>query len=181
MIYYGTMEEGFYEVDVKSLAVTELYKDGNNARGNRVEHNDTDVNPQNAMLAGAHGKGLYSGQGGMVYSNNGEASQEALQKFDVEAGALAEWNGVEWKIARRNQFVEVTGPGGIMEMPTLKPTPSGLPAGITNRCCWGFVMQKPAGIFIACPKPVTVTTAPMAGIPNGRVSAISEHLKILIT
>jgi hypothetical protein len=113
MIYYGTMEEGFYEVDVKSLAVTELYKDGNNARGNRVEHNDTDVNPQNAMLAGAHGKGLYSGQGVMVYSNNGEASQEALQKFDVEAGALAEWNGVEWKIARRNQFVEVTGPGGI--------------------------------------------------------------------
>ena len=112
-IYYGTMEEGFYEVDVNSLAVTELYKDGNNDSGTREEHNDTDVNPQNATLAGAHGKGLYSGQGVMVYSNNGEATQEALQKFDMEAGALAEWNGTEWKIARRNQFVEVTGPGGI--------------------------------------------------------------------
>ena len=28
-IYYATMEEGFYEVDVKSLAVKELYRDGN--------------------------------------------------------------------------------------------------------------------------------------------------------
>ena len=112
-IYYGTMEEGFYDVDVKSLGVTQLYKDGNNAQGGRVIHEDTGVNPQNATLAGAHGKGLYSGQGVMVYSNNGEASQEALQKFDVEAGALAEWDGKEWKIARRNQFVEVTGPGGI--------------------------------------------------------------------
>ncbi len=27
-IYYATMEEGLYEVDVKSLEVTELYKDG---------------------------------------------------------------------------------------------------------------------------------------------------------
>jgi hypothetical protein len=112
-IYYGTMEEGFYEVDVKTLEPTELYKDGNNAAGRKVEHDDTDVNPQNATLAGAHGKGLYSGQGVMVYSNNGEASQKALEQFDVEAGALAEWNGNEWKLARRNQFVEVTGPGGI--------------------------------------------------------------------
>ncbi len=58
MIYYGTMEEGFYEVDVHSLKVNELYKDGNNAKGNRVEHKDTDVNPQNATLPGAHGKGF---------------------------------------------------------------------------------------------------------------------------
>jgi hypothetical protein len=112
-IYYGTMEEGFYEVDVKMLGITQLYKDGNNAQGGRTNHEDTGVNPENATLPGAHGKGLYSGQGVMVYSNNGEATQEALSKFDVEAGVLAEWNGKEWKTVRRNQFVEVTGPGGI--------------------------------------------------------------------
>ncbi len=111
-IYYGTMEEGFYEVDVQSLDVNMLYKDGN--EGNRkVDADPTDVNPVNATLPGAHGKGLYSGQGVMVYSNNGEATREALQQFDVESGALAEWDGSAWRAARRNQFVEVTGPGGI--------------------------------------------------------------------
>ncbi|MBV5315554.1 MAG: hypothetical protein JZU47_19795 [Prolixibacteraceae bacterium] len=112
-IYYGTMEEGFYEVDVKTLQSTELYKDGNNAKGGIITHKDTDVNPQSATLPGAHGKGLYSGQGVMVFSNNGEANPLALTKFDIEAGALSEWNGKDWKVVRRNQFVEVTGPGGI--------------------------------------------------------------------
>jgi hypothetical protein len=36
-----------------------------------------------------------------------------LKQFDIEAGVLAEWNGKDWKVVRRNQFVEVTGPGGI--------------------------------------------------------------------
>ncbi|MCK3683907.1 hypothetical protein [Maribellus sp. YY47] len=113
MIYYGTMEEGFYEVDVNALNVHELYKDGNNSNGRKVEHDDTGVNPENATLPGAHGKGLYSGQGVMVYSNNGEATQEAQHKFDVKAGSLSEWDGKNWKVVRRNQFVEITGPGGI--------------------------------------------------------------------
>lgn len=109
-IYYGTMEEGFYEVNVHSLAVKELYSDANQKQR---KQNDTDAGPQSALLPGVHGKGLYSGQGFMFYTNNGEGTQEALQKFDVEAGVLAEWDGKEWKVARRNQFVEVTGPGGI--------------------------------------------------------------------
>ncbi|MDX1286253.1 MAG: hypothetical protein R3182_14635, partial [Draconibacterium sp.] len=106
------MEEGFYEVDVNTMIPALLYPDGNKPR-NQGRHIATEVNPENATLPGAHGKGLYSGQGVMVYSNNGEATREALQKFDVEAGVLAEWDGKEWKTARRNQFVEVTGPGGI--------------------------------------------------------------------
>lgn len=109
-VYYGTMEEGFYEIDVHSLAVTELFKDGNVIK---KEHKDTDVNPPNDLLKGAHGKGLYSGQGVLIYSNNGEATPEALKKFDVEAGSLSEWDGIEWKLVRRNQFVEISGPGGI--------------------------------------------------------------------
>ncbi len=109
-LYLGTMEEGFYEVNVNTLETTMLYEDGN------VKHkkkDDTETNESNSLLPGAHGKGLYSGQGVMVYSNNGEATPEALKKFDIEAGSLAEWDGKDWKVVRRNQFVEVTGPGGI--------------------------------------------------------------------
>lgn len=104
-IYYGTMEEGFYEVDVKTLSVKELYPDGNGK--------PQVVGSGNPLLPGVHGKGLYSGQGVMVFANNGENTAEALRRFDVEAGVLAEWDGRAWKIIRRNQFTEVTGPGGI--------------------------------------------------------------------
>lgn len=111
-IYYATMEEGFYSVDVKSLDVDTIYIDGNSIKKRRGE-----LSQANSLLPGSHGKGFYSGQGVAVYSNNGEASHEALEKFDVEAGALAEWDGKSWKIVRRNQFVEVTGPGGIYGNP----------------------------------------------------------------
>ena len=111
-IYYGTMEEGFYEVDVKTLKPTMLFEDNNVTK---KKANDTDGNFDGTLLPGAHGKGFYSGQGVMVYSNNGEPSPEALKKFDIKSGVLAEWNGKdkEWKVIRRNQFTEVTGPGGI--------------------------------------------------------------------
>ncbi len=106
-IYYGTMEEGFYEVDVNSLDVNTLYIDGN------VTRKAGQMEQEAELLLGAHGKGLYSGQKVLVYSNNGETGQAALERFDVEAGALYEWDSEEWKLVRRNQFVEVTGPGGI--------------------------------------------------------------------
>lgn len=108
-IYYGTMEEGFYEVDVHALAVKELYNDGNP----NTEYRKNNPDAVKASLPGVHGKGLYSGQGVMLFTNNGEGTEEARRKFDVEAGALAEWDGKDWKTVRRNQFVEVTGPGGI--------------------------------------------------------------------
>ena len=104
-IYYATMEEGFYEVDVKSLAVTELFKDGNAQKG--------DIG--GSLLPGYHGKGFYSGQGRVVYANNGERGTKALVDPTIQSGVLAEWEGPgkEWRIVRRNQFTEVTGPGGI--------------------------------------------------------------------
>ena len=50
-IYYATMEEGFYEVDVDSLTVSELYRDGNsNPQGGGYA-------PVNDLLPGVHGKG----------------------------------------------------------------------------------------------------------------------------
>jgi hypothetical protein len=106
-IYYATMEEGFYEVNINSLKVKTLYEDGH------MYQEAGDMSNYGRLLPGAHGKGLYSGQGVLVYSNNGETSEEALSHFDIESGVLAEWNGCEWKVIRRNQFVEVTGPGGI--------------------------------------------------------------------
>lgn len=101
-IYFATMEEGFYEVDVHTLAVKELYKDGNS-----TAHMDGD------LLPGYHGKGFYSGQGRVVYANNGELSSLAQSRPDITSGVLAEWDGKDWKVVRRNQFTEVTGPGGI--------------------------------------------------------------------
>lgn len=107
-VYYATMEEGFYAVDVKTLDVDTIYIDGN-----KIPKKKGELSQANALLPGSHGKGFYSGQGVVVYSNNGEATYEALHKFDVEAGVLAEWDGKDWRVVRRNQFTEVTGPGGI--------------------------------------------------------------------
>jgi hypothetical protein len=105
-LYIATMEEGLYEVDVNDLSVVERIKDGNRqpAIGEGID----------SQLPGYHGKGLYSGQGYLIYSNNGENSKEARRDPFVPSGALASWQGEgDWKLIRRNQFVEVTGPGGI--------------------------------------------------------------------
>lgn len=102
-IYYATMEEGFYEVDVHTLEVKELYPDANRDKGGHA----------GKLLPGYHGKGAYSGQGRVVYANNGEVSSEALRRPDVPSGCLAEWDGKAWTVVRRNQFCDVTGPGGI--------------------------------------------------------------------
>lgn len=103
-VYIATMEEGFYEVDVHTLDVRMLYRDANVAEPGTYA---------GSLLPGYHGKGLYTGQGRLVYANNGERSPEALVRPDVPSGALAEWDGENWSVVRRNQFTEVTGPGGI--------------------------------------------------------------------
>lgn len=102
-IYYATMEEGIYEVDVKTLEVTELFADEQKKEG------------RHAALPGYHGKGLYSGHGRLIYANNGDHAAEALKRPDVPSGVLASWDGKseKFEIIRRNQFTEVTGPGGI--------------------------------------------------------------------
>lgn len=106
-ICYATMEEGIYEVDVRSLAATELWRDEQVKEG------------RHADLPGYHGKGFYSGQGVMVYANNGDHAPAALKDPTVPSGVLAEWDGKagEWTIVRRNQFTDVTGPGGILGNP----------------------------------------------------------------
>ncbi|WP_162025870.1 MULTISPECIES: discoidin domain-containing protein [unclassified Lentimonas] len=105
-IYYATMEEGLYSVDVDTLEVEELIMDGNLkqplAKG------------VVSRLPGYHGKGLYSGQGRVVYSNNGQKSAAAKKDPTTPSGALAQWFGEgDWQLVRRNQFTELTGPNGI--------------------------------------------------------------------
>lgn len=118
-VYIGTMEAGFYEVNANTLNTNTLYQDGN-VLGKDNSGNSAQYSP---LLPGCHGKGLYSGQGVMVFSNNGEDSGEAKSRFNIEAGSLSEWNGKEWKVIRRNQFTEVTGPGGIYGNPDPENNP----------------------------------------------------------
>ena len=102
-VYYATMEEGFYEVDVHTLAVKELWADEQRKEG------------RHADLPGYHGKGFYTGQGRMVYANNGDHAKLALSDPTIPSGVLASWDGKAdaFSVVRRNQFTEVTGPGGI--------------------------------------------------------------------
>ncbi|MGL5016640.1 MAG: hypothetical protein ACRDBP_00780, partial [Luteolibacter sp.] len=102
-IYCASMEEALYEVDVKTLEVVELFRDEALKGGRKMN------------LPGYHGKGLYSSQGLLVYANNGEHGKDAKTKPATPSGALAGWDGKSetFEVIRRNQFTEVTGPGGI--------------------------------------------------------------------
>ncbi len=80
---------------------------------------------------GWHGKGMYAGQDVVVVANNGEHDAKwGLKAFEPfayaiantraskdEAGVLAEWSPAAgakaWRLIKRRQFTDVTGPGGI--------------------------------------------------------------------
>ena len=111
-LWIATMEEGFYDIGVDSLDVKTIFMDGNEMQQRKLQ--PTIDSP---ILKGVHGKGFYSGQGVYIYANNGEESQEAMKNPRIESGVLAEFDGKEWKQIRRNQFTEVTGPGGIYGNP----------------------------------------------------------------
>ncbi len=111
-VYFATMEEGLYEVELKGLGVIPLIRDGNPGPLPTGVEDYPQALP--SQLPGYHGKGLYSGQGRLIYANNGERSKEAEVNPATPSGALAEWkSGGDWQLVRRNQFTEVTGPGGI--------------------------------------------------------------------
>ena len=104
-VYYATMEEGLYEVDVNTLKAKCLIRDGN---GGAPKVGVV------SQLPGYHGKGLYSGQGRLMYANNGERHRLVSSDPTIPSGALAEWLGEgDWQLVRRHQFTEITGPSGI--------------------------------------------------------------------
>lgn len=99
-VYYIDMEGSIWEADVYTLDVKKLFK---------------------KPVPGWHSKGGYTGQGRLVVSNNGELAVGSYEDLLVggpaqnedEAGVLAEWNGDQWRIVERRQFVDITGPAGI--------------------------------------------------------------------
>lgn len=111
-VYYATMEEGLYEVDVRSLEVRCLIQNGEFYKApSSVEKYPDAIASE---LPGYHGKGLYSGLGRLIYANNGERSKAAEVDPKTTSGALAQWHGSgDWQLIRRSQFTEVTGPGDI--------------------------------------------------------------------
>ena len=123
-VYYATMEEGVYEVDLETLQVKELFRDDQSGAQGGVPSNRESLRPLMAV-PGYHGKGLYSGQGRLIYANNGEHSEAARRRPDVPSGCLAEWDGKskEWTIIRRNQFTDIRGPGGLIGNPNPETDP----------------------------------------------------------
>ena len=107
-VYFLTMEKGLYDVDVNTLSVTPVYGDGN----------ATTASPR-APYPGTHGKGGYTGQGRLVYANNGEAGWTVARDPHLRgpAGVLTEHSGPNWSepwtTLERKNFTEITGPGGI--------------------------------------------------------------------
>ncbi|WEK34170.1 MAG: hypothetical protein P0Y53_16910 [Candidatus Pseudobacter hemicellulosilyticus] len=104
-VYFFTMEEGLYEVEVHTLAVTTIHMDGNVS-----EANIPAGTKGRADLNGYHGKGAYSGQGRVLVSNNGIEDWQTAPN----SGVLAEWEPAKgWHTVEKKQFTEITGPGDI--------------------------------------------------------------------
>ncbi len=108
-VLYFDMEGLLYEVDVDTLEANLLFR---------------------RAVPGWHAKGAYTSQGRFVVANNGERGAGSVDRFKPfeyqidpeptgpeDAGALAEWDGETWRLIRRRQFTEVTGPGGIYGAP----------------------------------------------------------------
>lgn len=153
-IYYATMEEGIYEVDVHTLDVTEAFADDQFQTGHAARSYERPAPERLAGLPGYHGKGCYSGQGVVIYANNGEPSREAGTRPDIPSGVLAEWDGVsrEWQVIRRNQFTEISGPGGISGNPQPATDPIWTVGWDTRSLLLGVRLPESGWTFYRLPK-----------------------------
>ncbi len=95
-VYMLGMEGELYEVDVKSLAVTEL-----------ADLTEVLGIPSHKY---AHFKAAHCAFGRLVVANNSYDERDFLGT--EAAGRLAEWDGQTWTVLDRRPFVEVTGRGG---------------------------------------------------------------------
>lgn len=124
-VYFATMEEGLYEVDVNTLKVREIIRDGNL----KDYPQDFDKNgkplPKKSNLHGYHGKGLYSGFGKLFYANNGIRHPKVAEDPTITSGALAFWKcaDADWTEIRKCQFTEITSKDGITGSKNPESTP----------------------------------------------------------
>ena len=122
-VYVTNMEEGLYELDVNTLEVRALIRDGHNAVHYRGLFEKLGVEPPKGWreadvsdLFGYHGKGTCSGFGRVFYANNGWYNERAMKDPTIPAGALAWWSGEypeNWHIVRANQFTDITTRDGV--------------------------------------------------------------------
>ncbi len=170
------MEEGLYEIDVHTLGVTGLIKDGNKPKpGFSME-----IHPATlaSALPGYHGKGLYSGQGRVIYANNGEDKQPRARGIPPRPAAPSP-NGASpariGPLVRRNQFTDVTGPGGIFgsDHPDSDPVWS---IGWDHRSLILMCSITGNGTPTGSPRRRMPTMARTAGTPSGPASATSGRV-----
>ena len=129
-VYIATMEEGLYELDLNTMQVGWLIRDGNLKPDFEVPQNlrssllprppEAPAEAEKSKLFGYHGKGLYSGQGRLFYSNNGIVHPKVASDPTLKSGALAYWKGYadrDWTAITEKQFTEITSAGGIEGSP----------------------------------------------------------------
>jgi hypothetical protein len=92
-VYFLTMEALFYEVDLNTLQVVQLF--------DLVEELDM------GSMEHLHFKDAYTGQGRVVVANNTYTERDYLH--GPTQGRLAEWDGERWTILETCQFNAVTG------------------------------------------------------------------------
>ncbi|MFO7899493.1 MAG: hypothetical protein R6V58_10600 [Planctomycetota bacterium] len=97
-VYVLGMEGEFYELDVHSLEVTQLF--------DLVE--ELELPPVEAVHYNIpHFKAAHCDYGRVVVANNSYGPPD--YEGEVAVGRLAEWDGDRWTILERKPFVEVTG------------------------------------------------------------------------
>lgn len=124
-VYFATMEEGLYEVDVNTLKVREIIRDGNlKDYPQKFDKNGKSL-PKKSNLHGYHGKGLYSGFGKLFYANNGIRHPKVAEDPTITSGALAFWEcgDSDWTEIRKCQFTEITSKDGITGSKNPESTP----------------------------------------------------------
>lgn len=90
-VYVLAMEGEFFEVDMRTLAVKQLF----------------DLVKELDIKGRVHFKGAFSANGRVVVANN--SYYEADYLGNDASGRLAEWDGKTWTILERKPFVEVSG------------------------------------------------------------------------
>lgn len=102
MVYFLTMEGLLFEANVKTLAVKLL--------SNLLEE------PQLGLRKGIrpHFKGGYTAHGRVVVANNTLEESDYLGK--THDGLLAEWDGKNWTVLDRSQWLDVAGRKNLSEV-----------------------------------------------------------------
>ena len=123
LVYVATMDNGLYELDMRTLAVKTVLRDHNGVDGKiwggRRMANFPSLCDWGAAkdndLPGSHTKGICSGFGRIQLANNGEYHPEAKTNPWIPAGVLGDCapDGSDLRVIRRCQFTDVVTKDGI--------------------------------------------------------------------